>query len=34
MNAIDLERESAGVNIQFDPAELPELIDAGIDGLN
>ncbi len=32
MNAIDLERRGAGVDIQFDPAELQELIDAGIDG--
>ena len=32
MNAIDLEREGVGVDIQFDPAELQEIIDAGIDG--
>ncbi len=32
MNAIDLERRGAGVDIQFDPAELQEIIDAGIDG--
>ena len=32
MNSIDLEREGAGVDIQFDAAELQELIDAGIDG--
>ena len=32
MNSIDLDREGAGVDIQFDPAELQGLIDAGIDG--
>ncbi|MBI3617841.1 MAG: UTP--glucose-1-phosphate uridylyltransferase, partial [Candidatus Omnitrophica bacterium] len=32
MNAIDLDRKGAGVDIQFDPAELQEIIDAGIDG--
>ena len=32
MNAIDLSRQGAGVDIQFDAAELQELIDAGIDG--
>ena len=32
MNSIDLEREGVGVDIQFDPAQLQELIDAGIDG--
>ncbi|MBI5149651.1 MAG: hypothetical protein HZA28_02625 [Candidatus Omnitrophica bacterium] len=32
MNAIDLDRQGAGVDIQFDPAELQELIDTGIDG--
>ena len=32
MNSIGLDREGAGVDIQFDPAELQELIDAGIDG--
>ena len=33
MNTIDLGREGAGVDIQFDPTELQEIIDAGIDGL-
>lgn len=33
MNAIDLDREGAGVDIQFDPRELQKIIDAGIDGL-
>ncbi len=32
MNEIDLDREGAGVDIQFDPAELQGLIDTGIDG--
>ena len=32
MNSIDLDRQGAGVDIQFDAAELQELIDAGIDG--
>jgi hypothetical protein len=32
MNEIDLDKQGAGVDIQFDPAELQELIDAGIDG--
>ncbi len=32
MNTIDLDREGAGVDIQFDPAELQRLIDTGIDG--
>ena len=32
MNTIDLGREGAGVDIQFDPTELQEIIDAGIDG--
>ena len=32
MNSIGLERQGAGVDIRFDPAELQELIDAGIDG--
>ncbi|MBI5149751.1 MAG: hypothetical protein HZA28_03155 [Candidatus Omnitrophica bacterium] len=32
MNSIDLEREGAGVDIHFDPAELQEIIESGIDG--
>ncbi len=32
MNDIDVNRKGTGVDIQFDPAELQELIDAGIDG--
>ena len=32
MNSIDLGREGAGVDIQFDPTELQDIIDAGIDG--
>ena len=32
MNTIDLGRQGAGVDIQFDPAQLQELIDLGIDG--
>ena len=32
MNTIDLDREGAGADIRFDPAQLQELIDAGIDG--
>ncbi len=32
MNSIDLDREGTGVDIQFDPAQLQEIIDAGIDG--
>ena len=32
MNSIDLDRQGASVDIQFDPAELQDIIDAGIDG--
>ncbi|MBI3617530.1 MAG: hypothetical protein HY210_04850, partial [Candidatus Omnitrophica bacterium] len=32
MNSIDLDKQGAGVDIQFDPADLQEIIDAGIDG--
>ena len=32
MNSIDLGRQGAGVDIQFDPAELQDLIKSGIDG--
>ena len=32
MNSIDLDREGTGVDIQFDPTELQEIIESGIDG--
>ncbi|MBI5023431.1 MAG: hypothetical protein HZC18_00300 [Candidatus Omnitrophica bacterium] len=32
MNSINLDKQGAGVDIQFNPTELQELIDAGIDG--
>lgn len=32
MNVIDLERQGAGMDIQFDPIELQQIIDVGIDG--
>lgn len=32
MNSIDLDRQGAGVDIQFDPTPIQDIIDAGIDG--
>jgi hypothetical protein len=32
MNAINVDRQGSGVDIQFDPIEIQEIIDAGIDG--
>ena len=32
MNTIDLDRQGEGVDIEFDPVELQQIIDAGIDG--
>lgn len=32
MNSIDLDKQGAGVDIQFGPAELQEIIESGIDG--
>ena len=32
LNVIEVDRQGAGVNIQFDPVEIQEIIDAGITG--
>ena len=32
LNEIDVDRKGAGVDIQFDPVQIQEIIDMGIDG--